>query len=697
MKVKNHKSAFTLIEISIVILVIGILITGIVGSGHLIKKARIFSAHSLTKSSPINAIKSNKIWLESSFDEENFRKNISNIPNNLTISIVGSGPSYSNSINKIPAIKFDNTSNENHLQINNPQFLNNTDYTVIITEKRISSNEGGNYILSDFNESFLLGYESEISIIQTHGDIPSEDNQANIEPLISYSNKPRIITFTHSSQEGNKIYINGILSNEDNSTTAKTHINNLSSENILKIGKNYNGEIGEIAIFDQSLKSIERQDVENYMAEKWNSPININETASCITGITTSKGCSQSCNISVIGSSEESSTLEFEESATVNCNQNGYIGTKSYTCQGSSINLTCDCDTENGYTLIGSSCIKQCSYNIVGAIIPNGTVDDGNGIISCSSNNNFAGTAYPYICENSTTISGNCTCNEGYSFNSETQSCQQQQLMNCVGGDEEINLVESREKIHIFTTVGTQNIECNSAGTISVLVVGGGGSGGWRGAGGGAGGYIYEESLSIDATSYSVTVGDGGKASLSLSQRNSGTVSSFGSLIIAEGGGGGGTGSSNNSYKSGLSGGSGGGGSYWGNGSGGSGTDGQGNSGGNGSSGVRSAGGGGAGGSGELSGQSGVGGNGGAGLLNSITGTPSYYAGGGGAGSHNSIGGVGGSGVGGNGSSKSPLQTEATAGAPNTGSGGGGGNNSLYENGAPGGSGIVIVRYNTNL
>ena len=244
----KNKSAFTLMEVSVVILIIGLLLIGVIGAKHMLKKARITSAHSLTKASPINAIKSNAIWLESSFDELNLGKNLSsedaltswrnsaNTQNSYTISAVGTGPVYYNSINYIQAVKFGTTSSENHLQIDNPEFLNNTDYTIIITEQRIASNDGGNYLLSD-NDSFAIGYESETSIIQTHGEDASENNQTNVESLSSYSNKPRIITVTHSSADGNKIYINGTLANEDISDDAKTHLTNLSSTNKLKINK----------------------------------------------------------------------------------------------------------------------------------------------------------------------------------------------------------------------------------------------------------------------------------------------------------------------------------------------------------------------------------------------------------------------------------------------------------------------------
>ena len=51
---KNNASAFSLIEVSVVILVIGILVAGITLGSALVKKSRIAAAQTLTVSSPIN-------------------------------------------------------------------------------------------------------------------------------------------------------------------------------------------------------------------------------------------------------------------------------------------------------------------------------------------------------------------------------------------------------------------------------------------------------------------------------------------------------------------------------------------------------------------------------------------------------------------------------------------------------------------
>jgi len=233
--------------------------------------------------------------------------------------------------------------------------------------------------------------------------------------------------------------------------------------------------------------------------------------------------------------------------------------------------------------------------------------------------------------------------------------------------------------------------------TVRALVVGGGGSGGGTAGGGGAGGYLYNDALTVTATTYPVVVGAGGAATgNSAANGNPGAASSFNSLT-ANGGGYGATHGGN----VGGNGGSGGGGGMLSNPTGVGGAGGVGNQGNNGGlapsatgwSG-NNGGGGGAGGAGAPGGNTAGSGNGGAGMANNITGSMVYYAAGGGGGEvAGSYVGTGGSGIGGSGQ----IDNVGTAGAPNTGSGGGGGSyNGTYFSGGAGGSGIVVVSYPIN-
>ena len=285
-------------------------------------------------------------------------------------------------------------------------------------------------------------------------------------------------------------------------------------------------------------------------------------------------------------------------------------------------------------------------------------------------------------------------------------------------------------KIHIFTSNGT--FTRSHVTTADILVVGGGGGAGF--GGGGAGALVWGTSKTLSDATYSVTIGSGGLGTANNSNNaTNGADSSFGSLVVAEGGGAGGrrpgiSGGNSNSGP-GADGGSGGGGGHPSSGdassaSGGNAITGS-STGGtiygyNGGSGYNCCNGGGGGGSGQA-GQNGVGdpgsgenvgGNGhstfvgdaastsallfaadlgtnGSGAatsgLSSDPGTL-YLAGGGGGAYGSPRGGYGGGGTGG---VSSGNTSGVSAGSANTGSGGGGANSQ----GQNGGTGVVLVRY----
>lgn len=65
----SKSKAFSLIELSIVILIIGILIAGVTQGSRLIAQMKLNTARSLTKSAPVASIKGLSLWLETTSEE----------------------------------------------------------------------------------------------------------------------------------------------------------------------------------------------------------------------------------------------------------------------------------------------------------------------------------------------------------------------------------------------------------------------------------------------------------------------------------------------------------------------------------------------------------------------------------------------------------------------------------------------------
>ena len=247
-----------------------------------------------------------------------------------------------------------------------------------------------------------------------------------------------------------------------------------------------------------------------------------------------------------------------------------------------------------------------------------------------------------------------------------------------------------------YDPIGNQwlNLSQGPNYNVEYLVIAGGGGGGFGGGGGGAGGYLTDTEISVSiGTSYTVTVGAGGSGGTSGSSGTNGANSVFGS-ITSIGGGAGGSGS-----QVGNNGGSGGGGGRSSSlQTGGLGTAGQGNNGGNNRAGeIYPAGGGGGAGAVGQTPTTNNGGNGGAGLSSAISGTSVGRAGGGGGGTREASGGGGPGGTATDGGGAGGSTGAGTAGTTNSGGGGGGGGQAFpsfaEQNGASGGSGIVIIRY----
>lgn len=67
---KRIKSAFTMIELAMVLLVIALLVGGIVGGQSLIQSAQLAKARSLTQSAPVMNSEDLTLWLETVLEQD---------------------------------------------------------------------------------------------------------------------------------------------------------------------------------------------------------------------------------------------------------------------------------------------------------------------------------------------------------------------------------------------------------------------------------------------------------------------------------------------------------------------------------------------------------------------------------------------------------------------------------------------------
>lgn len=285
------KKAFSLIELSVAILIIGILIAGAIKGGTLINKMRLSTARSLTQSAPVSSVKDLILWLDSTssysfIDSETENKSpittwydlnpTTSNRNNFT-GVSGSSPLYTtNCINSLPCVKF---SGYEYMEakFDSGRTSKITIFAVTIQDKSPIYAAGTILVTKDWNDE--LNNSAWLYYAENSGGFQIryyENDLAKVGDNASYLPIELAHIATVVDNETNyKIYYDGKLSDEEVVTTFQTGV---VGPNIFQVGGWYyggfldyafKGSIGEIIVFNRALKEEERQSIEKYLAKKW--------------------------------------------------------------------------------------------------------------------------------------------------------------------------------------------------------------------------------------------------------------------------------------------------------------------------------------------------------------------------------------------------------------------------------------------
>jgi len=287
---KNYrklKNAFSLIELSIVILIVGILVAGVTSSSRLIKRMKITVAQNLTQSSPVPSIKDLAVWYESSLEksfidsEESdgtpittwFDNNIqSSFKYDFKQATVANQPKFSEGIiNNLPAVRFDGVDD---FMMASQVGINSKGLTAFVVGQRVAyggsfqvslaglaagqtddTNSGSVVAFADFGNYFVSG--TGLQWFTNNGS----NHQGNGSPFI---------LDTVFNGTGNVIYLNG-LGGAGYGITTNFLIDSL------RVGCKYsnapanffNGFISEVIIYTRALSTEERRAVEAYLSKKY--------------------------------------------------------------------------------------------------------------------------------------------------------------------------------------------------------------------------------------------------------------------------------------------------------------------------------------------------------------------------------------------------------------------------------------------
>jgi len=289
---KINKNAFTMIEISVVILIISVMIVGVATGKSILIKSRIANARSLTQQSIVNDLGNDLIaWyetsLESSFKPSETKTDGSTISlwkdsnknaiNKNNATALGSPTLVQNVFyNSIPGVRF---TGSQYFTFDGSKFAKNS-YTVFVVEKR-SSGKSENYFIAGatngVNQNLVLGYRNNYSIVQAHWG--NDFDKSNIFPAYTASSPiPRIHTFLFNNSIGKIYTLNGKDKYADykqgDSSTKLAPLTSFASARVgLYNGVYYEGDLAEIIMFKRSLKTEEVEAIESYLGSKYGIPV----------------------------------------------------------------------------------------------------------------------------------------------------------------------------------------------------------------------------------------------------------------------------------------------------------------------------------------------------------------------------------------------------------------------------------------
>ena len=294
----GKKTAFSFIELAIVVAIIGALFGIIIGGQSVVRASKISNARSLTKSSPAAEIEGLVLWFESasidSFDQKNPANNTiiatwkdinpkAITINDVTQSTVGAQPTYiKEGINGVPAVRFDGN---DFLRNANPKLpTENNERTLFIV--------AGNGV-DNSTWDFVFHYGSAANLQSF--DVPLFDGLADTTKGVGihlYSNdylistesgtKSKIISVTYKYTTAGtlasnmQIYINSFYKAADSGRNVNSNLilNTTSTDLVLGAGvlggvERARVDIGEIIMFNRMLTTEERKSIESYLSKKW--------------------------------------------------------------------------------------------------------------------------------------------------------------------------------------------------------------------------------------------------------------------------------------------------------------------------------------------------------------------------------------------------------------------------------------------
>lgn len=295
-KLKHSLKAFSLVELSIVTIIIGVLISGIISGKDLLYKMRLQGARSMTTGSDAGTIEGLMLWFDSSsegsFDESQtadgadftistpwYDINPQSSTKLYALTESTSGLIYKRKgIGGLPSIYFPKTSSKK-------------DFFEVSTKKDVISSismptRNNAFTVFTVSKKFLAGPSNKLFY---NGDLEAENgwgyksSGGGLRTMVvsgdyhdggstTASAEIKSITFEGKVGGALKLYINGTLDADmSTTTTVSSPLGGGFFIGAFEVDDNvaWRGEISEIIFYGRSLDDEDRKDVEKYLSKKY--------------------------------------------------------------------------------------------------------------------------------------------------------------------------------------------------------------------------------------------------------------------------------------------------------------------------------------------------------------------------------------------------------------------------------------------
>jgi len=285
--INKKNTAFSLLELAVVVTILGILLAIILSGRHVVSTSRLVNAKSQTINSPVKNISGLVSWYETSLPES-FNKNekydgaqitkwydinpysFNEKKNTLSKNANEAVKYKAKGINDLPTLEFTDNGVVSDITLDLPSFFQGSLYgNTIFLVLQPSIIETSNVPINSYNDSprHLINIRS-INLLRMNAGVASDSNTVNIS-----TNTPYILA-AYFNSTSSKFYLN----DASNIAGGGGYINcGTNSLNGLSIGavsqldttSNFNGYISEIIIFNRPLKKTERIDIMSYLSKKY--------------------------------------------------------------------------------------------------------------------------------------------------------------------------------------------------------------------------------------------------------------------------------------------------------------------------------------------------------------------------------------------------------------------------------------------